>query len=78
MEQLHRARPEGERVAVLLFALSGESPLTIVNGEIVAVEVLRALVGSLGIVAAVPITTFAAAWLLVPADRATPTSDAPA
>jgi uncharacterized membrane protein len=51
---------------LLLFALSGESTLTILNGEIVAVEVVRALVGSIGIVAAVPITTLVAAWLLVP------------
>ncbi len=50
---------------LLLFALSGESTLTILNGEIVAVEVVRALVGSIGIVAAVPITTVVAAWLIV-------------
>jgi uncharacterized membrane protein len=54
---------------LLLFALSGESPLTIVNGEIVAVEVVRALLGSIGIVAAVPITTLVAAWLLVPGEK---------
>jgi uncharacterized membrane protein len=63
---------------LLLFALSGESPITIANGEIVAVEVVRALVGSIGIVAAVPITTFVAAWLLVPGERSTTTGDAPA
>jgi uncharacterized membrane protein len=39
---------------------------------------VRALVGSIGIVAAVPITTLVAAWLLVPGERATTTSDAPA
>jgi uncharacterized membrane protein len=50
---------------LLLFALSGEPTLTILNGEIVAVEVVRALVGSIGIVAAVPITTLVAAWLIV-------------
>ena len=63
---------------LLLFALSGEAPLTIANGEIVAVEVVRALVGSIGIVAAVPITTVVAAWFLVPGERATTTGDAPA
>jgi uncharacterized membrane protein len=64
---------------LLLFALSGESTLTILNGEIVAVEVVRALVGSIGIVAAVPITTLVAAWLLVPGPASDPTpSDAPA
>lgn len=64
---------------LLLFALSGESTLTILNGEIVAVEVVRALVGSIGIVAAVPITTMIAAWLMVPAGgEAAAASDAPA
>ena len=63
---------------LLLFALSGEPPLTIANGEIVAVEVVRALVGSIGIVAAVPITTLVAAWLLVPGEGAPTTSDSPA
>jgi uncharacterized membrane protein len=97
VEQLHKARPDAERGAVigramrvgrahiaatvntlvlaylgaslpllLLFALSQESQLTILNGELVAVEVVRALVGSIGIVAAVPITTLLAAWLIVP------------
>jgi uncharacterized membrane protein len=63
---------------LLLFALSGEPPLTILNGEIVAVEVVRALVGSIGIVAAVPITTLVAAWLIVPQPEIVSSSDAPA
>jgi uncharacterized membrane protein len=42
---------------LLLFALSSQSPAAVVNSEIVAVEVVRALAGSIGIVAAVPITT---------------------
>jgi uncharacterized membrane protein len=60
---------------LLLFALSGESTLTILNGEIVAVEVVRALVGSIGIVAAVPITTLVAAWLIVREGPAAVTDD---
>jgi uncharacterized membrane protein len=60
---------------LLLFALSGESTLTILNGEIVAVEVVRALVGSIGIVAAVPITTLVAAWLIVRDDPAAAADD---
>ena len=52
---------------LLLFALSGQSPLLVLNGELVAVEVIRALVGSVGIVAAVPLTTLVAAALMVPA-----------
>ncbi len=60
---------------LLLFALSGQSPLIVLNGELVAVEVIRALVGSIGIVAAVPLTTLVAAMLMVPAE---PISSAPA
>jgi len=52
---------------LLLFALSDQSPLLVLNGELVAVEVIRALVGSVGIVAAVPLTTLVAAALMVPA-----------
>ncbi len=52
---------------LLLFALSGQSPLLVLNGEIVAVEVIRALVGSVGIVAAVPLTTVIAVLLMVSA-----------
>jgi uncharacterized membrane protein len=52
---------------LLLFALGGQDPITVLNGEVVAVEVIRALVGSIGIVAVVPLTTAVAAWLMVPA-----------
>ncbi len=52
---------------LLLFAIGGQSPLMVLNGEVVAVEVIRALVGSVGIVAAVPLTTVVAAFLMVPA-----------
>jgi uncharacterized membrane protein len=52
---------------LLLFALGNQGPITVLNSEIVAVEVIRALVGSIGIVAAVPLTTMVAAALLVPA-----------
>lgn len=54
---------------LLLFALGGQSPATVLNGEIVAVEVIRALVGSAGIVAAVPLTTLVAVMLMVPGRR---------
>lgn len=56
---------------LLLFALSGQSALVVLNGEIVAVEVIRALVGSIGIVAAMPLTTVVAAYLIVPSRRST-------
>jgi uncharacterized membrane protein len=55
---------------LLLFALSGQPPLVVLNGEVVAVEVIRALVGSIGIVAAVPLTTLVAVGLLVPSEPA--------
>jgi uncharacterized membrane protein len=53
----------------LLFALSGQGPLLVLNGELLAVEVIRALVGSIGIVAAVPLTTVVAGFLIVPGTR---------
>jgi uncharacterized membrane protein len=61
---------------LLLFALGSQDPITVLNSEVVAVEVIRALVGSVGIVAAVPFTTLVAAALYAPAtlaplDRAT-------
>ena len=46
---------------LLLFVGSGQGPLDTVTTELVAQEVVRALVGGLGIVAAVPITTLVAA-----------------
>ncbi|MBW3612845.1 MAG: YibE/F family protein [Chloroflexi bacterium] len=55
---------------LLLFSLSGQDPATTLNSEIVAVEVIRALVGSIGIVAAVPLTTLVAAFLIVPSEPA--------
>jgi uncharacterized membrane protein len=58
---------------LLLFALGGQDPVTVLNSEIVAVEVIRALVGSIGIVAAVPLTTAVAVGLMV-TSRARPTA----
>ena len=46
---------------LLFFVLAGQSIGTILNSEIVAVEVVRTLVGSIGLVAAVPITTWLSA-----------------
>lgn len=42
---------------ILLFAAGRQDPLLISSGEAVAVEVVRSLAGSIGIVAAVPFTT---------------------
>ena len=49
---------------LLLFAVGGQSPVVIASTELVAVEVVRTLVGSVGIVAAVPLTTLIAAALV--------------
>jgi hypothetical protein len=46
---------------LMLLAIQGESLGIQLNREFVAIEVLRALVGSIGIVAAVPLTTSLAA-----------------
>jgi uncharacterized membrane protein len=49
---------------IVLFAAGGANPLLIASGEVVAVEIVRALVGSIGIVAAVPLTTLIAVALV--------------
>ena len=46
---------------LVLFILARQSLGTIANSEVVAVEVVRTLVGSIGLVAAVPLTTWLAA-----------------
>ncbi|RJP45996.1 MAG: hypothetical protein C4584_02405 [Armatimonadetes bacterium] len=43
---------------LLLFTLSGGEPLgVLINREMIANEVVRTLVGSLGLISAVPVTT---------------------
>jgi uncharacterized membrane protein len=49
---------------LVLFAVGGQSPALIASQEVVAVEVMRALAGSIGIVMAVPLTTWVAALLV--------------
>lgn len=46
---------------LVLFVLASQSLGTIANSEVVAVEIVRTLVGSIGLVAAVPLTTWLAA-----------------
>ncbi|MFJ4469831.1 YibE/F family protein [Streptomyces sp. NPDC089424] len=53
---------------LLLFSIAQSSVGTVANSEIVAEEIVRTLVGSIGLVAAVPVTTALAA-LVVAADR---------
>ncbi len=48
---------------LVLFAISHQSLGAIANSEVVATEIIRTLIGSVGLVAAVPITTWLAAML---------------
>ena len=61
---------------VLLFAVSDQSLAMVANSELIAVEIVRTLCGSLGLVAAVPVTTVLAA--LVNAGAGTPEPAEPA
>jgi uncharacterized membrane protein len=47
---------------VLLFAQVDSDPLVTVNQELVAVEIVRIMIGSIGLLLAVPFTTLMAAW----------------
>jgi uncharacterized membrane protein len=49
---------------IVLFNAGQQDPFLTVSGEIVAVEIVKALVGSIGIVAAVPATTAIAVFLV--------------
>jgi hypothetical protein len=54
----------GASLPLLVFLVVGNQPAALlVNGEAISIEIVRTLVGSLGIVAAVPLTTVLAAWL---------------
>jgi uncharacterized membrane protein len=59
---------------LLLFSESQQALVDVVNGEAIAIEVVRTLVGSIGIVASVPITTALAA-AVVGGDHVKATSD---
>ena len=57
---------------LVLFVLSGQPAWTVASGEIVATEIVRTLVGSIGLVASVPITTWLASrTVVVPTARHT-------
>ncbi|MET8640545.1 YibE/F family protein [Streptomyces sp. NPDC004675] len=53
---------------LLLFSIAQSGVVTVANSELVAEEIVRTLVGSIGLVASVPVTTALAA-LMVSADR---------
>jgi len=54
---------------LLVFTLARGQLSYLVNFEIIAVEIVRTLVGSLGLIFAVPIATGIAAWLVLNAHR---------
>ncbi|MEV0008910.1 YibE/F family protein [Streptomyces sp. NPDC051840] len=60
---------------LLLFSIAQSSMGTVANSELVAEEIVRTLVGSIGLVASVPVTTALAA-LVVSADRSGPGAEA--
>lgn len=49
---------------LLLFQQSTSSIVYILNGELFATEIIRILMGSIGLVMAVPVTTLIAVWML--------------
>ena len=57
---------------LLLFVLSRQSLGTVINGEVIATEVVRTLVGSIGLVTAVPLTTWLATRAVAHADHEPP------
>ena len=62
---------------VLLFAVSDQSLAMVANSELIAVEIVRTLCGSMGLVAAVPVTTVLAALVNAGAGAGTPDSAEP-
>ncbi|MGI9666063.1 MAG: YibE/F family protein [Acidimicrobiia bacterium] len=56
----------------VLFILAAQSLGTVVNSEVVAVEIVRTLVGSIGLVAAVPVTTWLAARIVATGSKSSP------
>lgn len=66
----------GAALPLLLVLVVAERSLgSVITGEVVAVEVVRTLVGSIGLVASVPLTTALAAWVVgAAAERTTKTA----
>jgi len=60
----------GSALPLLLLFVSDKTPaLVALNGELVATEIVRTIVGSLGLVMAVPITTALAVIMVKPGDE---------
>ena len=55
----------GASLPLLLFFTQGDQPVErLLTGELIAVEIVRMLVGSIGLVASVPITTASRRWCM--------------
>ena len=54
---------------LLLLSTSGLPFLYIINKEIFATEIIRTIVGSIGLIMTVPLTTFLAVWFLKPQEN---------
>ena len=66
----------GASMPLLLLFAAADQPLGVVaNSELVAVEIVRTLCGSIGLVAAVPVTTIMAAVLVGTTNDTTPDDD---
>jgi uncharacterized membrane protein len=50
---------------LLLFYASSESSVVIINREIFSTEIVRSLIGSIGLILAVPITTLISVWMII-------------
>lgn len=60
----------GAALPLLLLFAQGDQPAgRLVTGELISVEIVRMLVGAIGLVASVPVTTALAALVLGPGDR---------
>jgi uncharacterized membrane protein len=59
---------------LLVFTQAGRQLRDVAGGELVAVEIVRTLVGSVGLVTAVPLTTLLAAWVITRGVRERPLS----
>ena len=57
----------GAALPLLLLFYSSSAPILLtINREIFATEIIRTMIGSIGLVLAVPITTLVAVWMLIP------------
>lgn len=62
---------------LLIFTQAGRGLGTVAEGELVAVEIVRTLVGSIGLVAAVPLTTALAAFIVTRGSALRPPTSPP-